>query len=157
MRRFTAATRPNTSAVKNKIHSGAENSFKIICLKTRKSRSTFFLLTLQAPITTAADGSLEYRDQTCFFHSLTFARSRGRCRKPRLKAEVFNNSLGIWQTLMHWKTMFDPVIAINSTIMLKKITKLARHYLRPHRNYLADFLLISISIKILVSGHGRLL
>ena len=39
------------------------------------------------------------------FHALTFARSRGRCWKPRPKAEVFNTSRGIWQTLMYWKTI----------------------------------------------------
>ena len=41
------------------------------------------------------------------FHALTFARSRGRCWKPRPEAAVFNTSLGTWRMLMHWKTMFD--------------------------------------------------
>ena len=41
------------------------------------------------------------------FHALTFARSQGRCWKPRPEATVFNTSLGTWQMLMHWKTMFD--------------------------------------------------
>ena len=41
------------------------------------------------------------------FHTLTFARSRGRCWKPGPKAAVFNTSQGSWRMLMHWKTMFD--------------------------------------------------
>ena len=49
------------------------------------------------------------------FHALTFARSRGR---------VFNISRGTWQTLMHWKTMFDRCCCINSTTMLKNNKKL---------------------------------
>ena len=48
-----------------------------------------------------------YRDQTFVFHALTFARSRGRCWKPRPETAVFNTSLGAWPMLMHWKTMFD--------------------------------------------------
>ena len=46
-------------------------------------------------------------DRTWFFNALTFARSLGRCSKPR-KAAVFNTSLGTWRMLMHEKTMFDP-------------------------------------------------
>ena len=41
------------------------------------------------------------------FHALTFARSSGRCWKPRPRATVFNTSQGTWRMLMHWKTMFD--------------------------------------------------
>ena len=41
------------------------------------------------------------------FHALTFARSRGRCWKPRPKAAVFYTSQGTWRMLMHWKTMFN--------------------------------------------------
>ena len=54
-----------------------------------------------------------YRDQTCF-HALTFARSRGRCWKPRPKAAVFNTSQGTWRMLMHWKTMFDRCYCIKT-------------------------------------------
>ena len=32
---------------------------------------------------------------------------------------VFNNSRGTWQTLMHWKRIFDRCYCINSTTMLK--------------------------------------
>ena len=39
-------------------------------------------------------------DQTCFFNALTFARSLGRCWKPRPPASVFNTSLRTWQILM---------------------------------------------------------
>ena len=48
---------------------------------------------------------------------------------------VSNNSRGTWQTLMHWKPMFDRCYCINSITMLKKM---AGHYFRPRRNYLAD-------------------
>ena len=48
------------------------------------------------------------------FHALTFARSRGRCWKPRPKAGVFNTSQGTWRMLMHWKTMFDRYYCINT-------------------------------------------
>ena len=47
------------------------------------------------------------------FHALTFARSRGRCWKPRPEAAVFNTSQGTWRMLMHWKTMFDRYYCIN--------------------------------------------
>ena len=48
------------------------------------------------------------------FHALTFARSHGRCWKPRPKAAVFNTSQGTWRTLMHWKTMFDRYYCIKT-------------------------------------------
>ena len=41
------------------------------------------------------------------FHALTFARSRGRCWKPRPPASVFNIYLGTLRMLMHWENMFD--------------------------------------------------
>ena len=47
-------------------------------------------------------------DRTWFFNALTFARSRGRCWKPRPSTSVFNISHGTWRMLMHEKTMFDP-------------------------------------------------
>ena len=56
----------------------------------------------------------QYRYRTCFFHTLTFARSRGRCWKPRPKAAVFNTSQGTWWMLMHWKTMFDRYYCIKN-------------------------------------------
>ena len=49
------------------------------------------------------------------FHALTFARSQGRCWKPRPMAEVFNISRGTRQTLMYWKTMSDRCYCIIST------------------------------------------
>ena len=48
------------------------------------------------------------------FHALTFARSRGRCWKPRPKAAAFNTSKGTWRMLMHWKTMFDRYYCIKT-------------------------------------------
>ena len=38
-----------------------------------------------------------------FFNALTFARSLGRCWKPRPPASVFNTSLSTWRMLMHEK------------------------------------------------------
>ena len=49
-------------------------------------------------------------DQTWFSNTLTFARSLGRCWKPRPTASVFNISLGTWQTLMHGKPCLIPII-----------------------------------------------
>ena len=52
------------------------------------------------------------------------------CQVPRemLKTEAegrgFQHFRGIWQTLMHWKTMFDRCYCINSTTMLKNYKKL---------------------------------
>ena len=48
------------------------------------------------------------------FHALTFARSCGRCWKPRPKAGVFNTSQGTWRMLMHWKAMFDRYYCIKT-------------------------------------------
>ena len=42
-------------------------------------------------------------DRTWFFNTLTFARSLGRCWKPRPSASVFNTSHGTWRMLMHEK------------------------------------------------------
>ena len=47
--------------------------------------------------------STAHSDRIWFFNTLTFARSLGRCRKPRPSALVFNTSLGTWR-------MFDPYI-----------------------------------------------
>ena len=40
-------------------------------------------------------------DRTWFFNVLTFARSLGRCWKPRPSVLVFNTSLGTWRMLLH--------------------------------------------------------
>ena len=96
------------------------------------------------------------------FHALTFARSQGRCWKPRPKTEIFNNSRGTWQTLMHCKTMFDRCYCINLTTMLKKKKKKKKkkngRTLFSTSSQLPCWFLhaLSISIKILVSGHSRL-
>ena len=47
-----------------------------------------------------------------FFNALTFARSLGRCWKPRPPASVFNTSHGTWRMLMHEKTCFVPILRI---------------------------------------------
>ena len=59
------------------------------------------------------------------FHTLTFARSRGRCWKPRPKAVVFNTSQGTWRMLMHWKTMFDRYYCIKT----ENICYISRYFL----------------------------
>ena len=48
-----------------------------------------------------------------FFNTLTFAKSLGRCWKPRPSASVFNTSHGTWWILMHEKNMFDPYNEVN--------------------------------------------
>ena len=60
------------------------------------------------------------------FHSLTFARSRGRCWKPRAKPEVFNISRGSLRMLMNDKIMFDPYYCINSKKTHWKLRKCLR-------------------------------
>ena len=47
---------------------------------------------------------------TWFFNVLTFARSLGRCWKPRPPASVFNNSLGTWRMFMHEKPCLIPIL-----------------------------------------------
>ena len=47
-------------------------------------------------------------DQTWFFNVLTFARSLGRCWKPRPSASVFNTSHGTWRMVMHEKPRLIP-------------------------------------------------
>ena len=49
-------------------------------------------------------------DRTWFFNALTFARSLGRCWKPRPPASVFNTSLGTWRMLMHEKPCLIPIL-----------------------------------------------
>ena len=52
-------------------------------------------------------------DQTWFSNTLTFARSLGRCWKPRPTASLFNISLGTWQTLMHGISCLIPILVKN--------------------------------------------
>ena len=54
-------------------------------------------------------------NQTWFFNALTFARSLGRCWKPRPLASVFNTSHRIWRMLMHEKPCLIPVV--NLTVL----------------------------------------
>ena len=49
-------------------------------------------------------------DRTWFFNALTFARTLGRCWKPRPPTSVFNSSLGTWRMLMHEKTCLIPIL-----------------------------------------------
>ena len=49
-------------------------------------------------------------DWTWFFNALTFARSLGRCWKPRPSASVFNISHGTWRMLMHEKPCLIPLL-----------------------------------------------
>ena len=59
------------------------------------------------------------------FNVLTFARSRGRCWKPRPQATVFNTSLGTWWMLKHWKTVFDHYYCIKT----ENICYISRYFL----------------------------
>ena len=49
-----------------------------------------------------------------FFNALTFARSLGRCWKPRPSASVFDTSHGTWRMLMHEKPCLIPILSIFS-------------------------------------------
>ena len=49
-------------------------------------------------------------DKTWFCHSLTFARTLGRCWKPRASHSVFNTSLRTFRTLMNGKPCLIPVL-----------------------------------------------
>ena len=60
------------------------------------------------------------------FHSLTFARSRRRCWKPRAKPEVFNISRGTLRMLMNDKIIFDRYYCISSKKTHRKLTKCLR-------------------------------
>ena len=61
------------------------------------------------------------------FHALAFARSRGRCWKPRPKTAVFNTSQGTWRMLLHCKTMFDRRYCIK-TENICNISRFFLHY-----------------------------
>ena len=55
-------------------------------------------------------------DQTLFFITLTFARSRT-IEKPLPLASVFNSTLETWQMLMHEKTCLIPIIQMLHKIL----------------------------------------
>ena len=59
-------------------------------------------------------------DRTWFFNALTFARSLGRCWKPRPLASVFNTSHGTWRMLMHEKPCLIPITKFG-TMTVKNI------------------------------------
>ena len=59
------------------------------------------------------------------FRASTFAMFRGRCKKPRPKAAVFNTSQGTWRMLMHWKTLFDRYYCIKT----ENICYISRYFL----------------------------
>ena len=53
-------------------------------------------------------------DQKWFLNALTFARSLGRCWKPRPSASVFNTSHRTsMANVKAWKTMFDPYVEVD--------------------------------------------
>ena len=72
------------------------------------------------------------------FHALTFARSRGRCWKPRPKAAVFNTSLGTWRILMHWKTMFERSYCIKTENICYISGYFLHYFVSPLRRSLAN-------------------
>ena len=51
-------------------------------------------------------------DWTWFFNALTFARSLGKCWKPRPSASVFSTSHGTWRMLMHEKPCLIPIFKL---------------------------------------------
>ena len=72
------------------------------------------------------------------FHAFTFARSRGRCWKPRPKAAVFNISQGTWRMLIHWKTMFDRYYCIKSENICYISRYFLHYFLSPFHRCLAN-------------------
>ena len=72
------------------------------------------------------------------FHALTFARSRGRCWKPRPEAAVFNTSLGTWRMFMHWKTMFDRYFCIKTENICYISRYFLHYFVSPFHRFLAN-------------------
>ena len=58
-------------------------------------------------------------NRTWFFNALTFARSLGRCWKPRPSASVFNTSQGTWWMLMHEKPGLIPIVIVFCDTLIK--------------------------------------
>ena len=75
------------------------------CDKVENSARQFFAIFLALWLNLCNNS-----DQTLFSNALTFAKSLGRCWKPRPSASVFNISLGTWQTLMHGKACLIPIL-----------------------------------------------
>ena len=61
-------------------------------------------------------------DRTWFFNALTFARSLGRCWKPRPAASVFNISHGTWRMLMHEKQCLIPITLYNIAPKIEQVS-----------------------------------
>ena len=72
------------------------------------------------------------------FHALTFARSQGRCWKPRSEAAVFNTSLGTWRMLMHWKTLFDRYYCIKTENICYISLYFLHYFVSPFHRCLAN-------------------
>ena len=85
------------------------------------------------------------------FHALTFARSRGRCWKPRPKAAVFNTSQGTWQMLMHWKPMCDRYYCIKSENICYISRYFLQYFVSPFHRCLAN----AISMNYACSRAGQ--
>ena len=64
-----------------------------------------------------------------YFHSLIFAKSQGKCRKGRIKPEVFNAFLGTLLMIINNKIMFDQYNSINSEIPLQKLKRVLAHFI----------------------------
>ena len=79
----------------------------------------------RANITAYRHAYLIFSGSNMNFHALTFARSQGRCWKPRPEAAVFKTSLGTCRMLMHWKTMFGSYYCIKS----ENICYISRYFL----------------------------
>ena len=62
-------------------------------------------------------------DGTWFFNALTFARSLGRCWKPRPSALVFNTSHWTWRMLMHEKPCLFPILCLTGVSQTCRLGK----------------------------------
>ena len=72
------------------------------------------------------------------FHALTYAKSLGRCWKPRPEAAVFNTSLGTWRMLMHWKTMFDRYYCLKTETVCYVSRYFLHYFVSPFHRCLAN-------------------
>ena len=81
----------------------------------------------------------------------TFARSLGRCWKPRPKAAVFNTSQGTWRMLMHLKTMFDRYYCIKTENICYISRYFLHYFVSPFHRCLANV----ISTDYARSGAGQ--
>ena len=82
-------------------------------------------------------------DRTWFCYALTFARSLGRCWKPRPSASVFNTSHETWRMLMHEKPCLIPILVLFGLVLIT--VPMSQFFLTSHfHNINVSFVLSSV-------------